>query len=129
MRRFVLAASAGSLLALSLAGPAFASHCFVPSKPDGAGNLGTVLINPQTGAPTFLDAAGNAVSRPTGGFVDVYLDLDGSGTLTAADQQVENDVFLVANHSLKPNPAQGEPASLPSVDGQDPAGPGRGVDG
>lgn len=127
--RLAIATVTGSALALSVVGTAFASHCFVTSKPDGAGNHTTVLINPQTDAPTFLDSAGNVISRPTGGFADVYIDADLSGTLTDADFQVENDVFLVANHSLKANPGQGSPAALPAVDGRDPAGPGRGVDG
>jgi hypothetical protein len=59
----------------------------------------------------------------------VYLDLDGSGTLTAPDLQVENDVFVIANHSSKLNPAQGAPSGLPAVQHGDPAGPGKGVDG
>lgn len=127
--RYAAATLAGSALAVSLCGTAFASHCFVPTKPDGAGNLTTVLINPATDAATFFDSAGDPISRPTGGFADVYIDLDGNGVVSSGDVQVENDVFLVANHSLKPNPAQGSPASLPAVDGRDPAGPGRGVDG
>ena len=60
---------------------------------------------------------------------DVYLDLDGSGTLTAADLKVENDVFVIANHSGKSNPAQGAPSVLPAIQHGDPAGPGKGVDG
>jgi hypothetical protein len=130
MRRYALAAVAGSALAISVAGTAFASHCNVPSKPAGAGTLTTVLIDPVTSAPTFLDASGNPIARPIRGFAAVYLDADRSGTLTSADFRLDpEDVFLVANHSLKANPAQGVPAALPSVDGRDPAGPGKGVDG
>lgn len=127
MRRFVFAATAGSVLAVTIASTAFASHCFPTSKPDGAGQQLVVLIDPVTGAPTFIGT--NAAGRVTGGFADVYIDLDRSGTLTAGDLQVENDVFVVANHSNKANPAQGAPAALPAVDGRDPAGPGKGVDG
>jgi hypothetical protein len=129
MRRLAAATAAGSVLALAISGTAFASHCFVPTKPEGAGVHTTVLINVATDAPTFFDASGNQIDRPTGGFADVYLDLDFNGVLSAGDVQVENDVFLVANHSLKANPAQGQPAALPAVDGHDPAGAGRGVDG
>jgi hypothetical protein len=125
--RLGLSFVAGSILAIFVAGTAFAAHCNVPSKPDGAGQTIVVLINPVTGAPTFLGT--NAADRLTGGFADVYLDLDGSGTLTAADLQVENDVFLISNHSGKPNPAQGFPGVLPAVQNGDPAGPGKGVDG
>lgn len=126
-RQLALSAVAGSMLATLVAGTALGAHCFPVNKPDGAGQHLVVLINPATGAPTFIGA--NAADRVTGGFADVYLDLDGSGTLTAADLQVENDVFVIANHSGKFNPAQGAPAVLPSVQNGDPAGPGKGVDG
>jgi hypothetical protein len=125
--RLGLSIAAGSILAITVASNVFAAHCFPVNKPDGAGQQLIVLINPATGAPTFLGT--NAAGRLTGGFADVYLDLDGSGTLTDADLQVENDVFLIANHSGKPNPAQGAPSVLPAVQDGDPAGPGKGVDG
>jgi hypothetical protein len=126
VRRFVFAVAAGSILAVTIASTAFAAHCFPANKPDGAGQQLVVLIDPVTGAPTFIGT--NAAGRLTGGFADVYIDLDRSGTLTAGDLQVENDVFVVANHSDHANPAQGTPAALPAVDGRDPAGPGKGVD-
>lgn len=126
-RQLGLGVAAGSILAISVASTAFAAHCFPANKPDGAGQHLVVLINPATGAPTFIGT--NAADRLTGGFADVYLDLDGSGTLTAGDLQIENDVFVIANHSGKRNPAQGAPAVLPSVQNGDPAGPGKGVDG
>ena len=63
-----------------------------------------------------------------GGFADVYIDEDNSGTLSAGDIQVEDDVFLVANHSGKANPASGSPAILPPIlAGSDPGGDGHGV--
>jgi hypothetical protein len=126
-RKLGLSVVAGSILAMLVASTAFAAHCFPVNKPDDAGQKIVVLINPATGAPTFLGT--NAAGRLTGGFADVYLDLDGSGTLTSADLKVENDVFLIANHSGKPNPAQGFPSVLPAVQNGDPAGPGKGVDG
>ena len=125
-KRVGLSIAAGSVLAITVASNVFAAHCFPANKPDGAGQHLVVLINPATGAPTFLGT--NAAGRLTGGFADVYLDLDGSGTLTDADLQVENDVFVIANHSGKPNPAQGAPSVLPAVHDADPAGPGKGVD-
>ncbi|HEV8545787.1 MAG TPA: hypothetical protein VGQ64_05810 [Candidatus Limnocylindrales bacterium] len=127
MRRIGLGVAAGLLLTLTVASTAFAAHCFPVSKPDGAGQKLIVLVNPATGSATFIGT--NAAGRVTGGFADVYLDLDGSGTLTDADLQVEDDVFVIANHSGKLNPAQGGPAVLPSVQNGDPAGPGKGVDG
>ena len=129
MRRLALSFAVGSILAISVAGTAFAAHCFPVNKPDGAGQHIIVLVNPAnpTAVPVFIGT--NAADRLTGGFADVYLDLDGSGTLTAADLKVENDVFVIANHSGKFNPAQGGPAVLPAVQHGDPAGPGKGVDG
>jgi hypothetical protein len=126
-RQLGLSVAAGSILAISVASTAFASHCFPVNKPDGAGQKLTVLIT-ATG-PVFVGT--NAAGRLTGGFADVYLDLDGSGTLTAGDLQVENDVFVIANHSGKINvqSVDGGPAVLPSIQNGDPAGPGKGVDG
>jgi len=70
----------------------------------------------------------NAGGRLPGGFADVYIDADDSGTLTEADIQIEDDIFLISNHSHKANPAQGAPAILPPVlNGADPGGDGRGV--
>jgi hypothetical protein len=128
-RQLGLSVVAGSILAMFVASTAFAAHCFPVNKPDGAGQKIVVLLNPAdpTAQPTFIGT--NAAGRLTGGFADVYLDLDGSGTLTSADLKVENDVFLIANHSGKPNPAQGFPSVLPAVQNGDPAGPGKGVDG
>jgi hypothetical protein len=126
MRRVLI--SLGSALALTfvIAGSAFAAHCVNESKPDGAGVHGTVLVNPATGEASFIGA--NPAGKLPGGFADVYLDLDGSGTLSDADLQIEDDIFLISNHSHKVNPAQGAPAILPPVlDGRDPGGDGRGV--
>ena len=123
MRRLLI--SLGSALALTfvIAGSAFAAHCVNQSKPEGAGVRGTVIINAETGEVSFVGA--NAGGRLPGGFADVYLDFDGDGI---GDQQVENGIFLISNHSHKANPAQGVPAVLPQVGrGADPGGDGRGV--
>ena len=70
----------------------------------------------------------NAADRLMGGFTDVYIDVDSSGTLSAGDVQLEDDVFLAANHSDHANPAQGVPAILPPIlAGADPGGHGHGV--
>jgi hypothetical protein len=126
-RQLGLSVAAGSILAISVASTAFASHCFPVNKPDGAGQKLTVLIT--TTGPIFIGT--NTAGRLTGGFADVYLDLDGSGTLTAGDFLAENDVFVIANHSGKPNvqSVNGGPAVLPAIQNGDPAGPGKGVDG
>jgi hypothetical protein len=127
-KRLGLSVGVGSILALSVASSAFASHCSPVSKPNGAGQQLIVLIDPVTHTATFQGT--NAAGRLTGGFADVYLDLDRSGTLTAGDIQLENDVFVIAGHSGKFNPAQGAPAVIPPIlNGRDPAGPGKGIDG
>jgi hypothetical protein len=126
MRRFIVSLASAGVLTVALAGTALGAHCVNESKPDGAGVRGTVLINPATGAVTFIGA--NAAGRLPGGFADVYLDLDGSGTVSEGDLRVENDTFLVANHSHKHNPAQGTPAVLPPVLAEaDPGGEGKGI--
>jgi hypothetical protein len=126
MRRLLI--SLGSALALTfvIAGSAFAAHCVNESKSEGAGVHGAVLLDPVTFEATFVGL--NSGGKLPGGFADVYIDADDSGTLTEADIQIEDDIFLISNHSHKPNPAQGAPAVLPPVlNGADPGGDGRGV--
>ena len=126
MRRVLLSLATATLLSLVLVGTAFGAHCINESKPDGAGVRGAILLDPVT----FEDTAEgvNAGGVLPGGFADVYLDMDGSGTVTAGDIQIEDDIFLVANHSHKDNPAQGIPSVLPPIlDGRDPGGEGHGV--
>jgi hypothetical protein len=126
MRRIVSSLLAATVLTLVLAGTALGAHCVNESKQPGAGNHVTVLINPVTEQASFIGA--NAAGRVTGGFADVYIDADLSGTLTAPDVQIEDDIFLVANHSGKLNPAQGAPSILPPIlAGSDPGGDGHGV--
>jgi hypothetical protein len=110
MRRVISSlAGATALLALT-AGAALGAHCVNQSKPEGAGVRGSVIINVETGATTFVGV--NPGGKLPGGFADVYLDFNGDGI---GDQQVENDIFLISNHSHKANPAQGSPAVLPSA--------------
>lgn len=126
MRRVLI--SLGSALALTfvIAGSAFAAHCTNESKRDGAGVQGAVLLDPDTFEASFEGA--NKAGRLPGGFADVYIDFDKSGTVSEGDLQVEDDIFLISNHSHKLNPAQGAPGILPPVgDGRDPGGDGRGV--
>lgn len=132
MRRVFISLASGALLAVLVAGTALGAECVNGSKPDGAGQKTVVLITsffPEE--EIFL--GGNAAGRLPGGFIDVYFDADQSGTLTEEDLLLINDTFLVANHSGKENPAQTDPilghAALPPVlRGNDPGGPGRGVD-
>jgi hypothetical protein len=123
---FFFRSQTAGLLSLTVAGTAFGAHCINESKPEGAGVQGVVLLDPVTFEATFEGA--NPGGRLPGGFADVYIDADDSGTLTAADIQVEDDIFLVANHSHKANPAQGEPAILPPILAEsDPGGEGHGI--
>ena len=131
MRRILISFASAGLLTLALAGTAFGAHCVNESKQAGAGAGAVVLLDPVTFEATFEGT--NAAGRLTGGFADVYIDADDSGTLTAGDIQLEDDVFLVANHSGKLNPAQGEPAILPPIldfldpEWRDPGGDGHGI--
>jgi hypothetical protein len=126
MRRLLISLGSALALTFAIAGSAFAAHCVNESKPDGAGVHGTVLLDPVTFEATFVGE--NSGGRLPGGFADVYIDADDSGTLTDADIQIEDDIFLISNHSHKLNPAQGAPGILPPVlNGADPGGDGRGV--
>lgn len=118
-RAFLLASG----LLLLAVGPVLGADCVNESKADGAGQKVDVIINATTGEVSFTGT--NAAGRLTGGFADVWLDVDGNGT---GDVQLVDDTFLVANHSLKPNPAQGTPSVLPPIlSGEDPGGPGHGL--
>jgi hypothetical protein len=111
-----VAVAAGVFL-LAGGGEALAAHCFPANKPDGAGNIGDVIVNLATGQVTEPTNPGG---RTAGGFADVWLDTNGDG---AGDIQVANDVFVLNNG--KPsvgNPALGEPAALP--EGARNSGPG-----
>ena len=126
MRRVLISLGSAGLLTLAVAGTAFAAHCVNESKQAGAGVHGTVLLDPVTFEATFVGL--NAGGKLPGGFADVYIDADDSGTLTEADIQGEDDIFLISNHSHKLNPAQGAPAILPNIGaGMDPGGDGHGV--
>ena len=123
MRRVLFSLGSATLLTVVLAGTALGAHCVNESKPEGAGVHVVVLLDPDdpTAPPAFEGA--NAAGRLPGGFADVYIDTDRSG-----DVQEEDDVVLIANHSGKANPAQGEPAILPPIlAGEDPGGDGHGV--
>ena len=128
MRQFLLAVPAAMLLSLVVAGSVLATHCGVDNKPDGAGQRVVILVNPVTEAVTPL-AGVNAAGRFTGGFVDVYLDFDQSGTISAGDGKI-NDTLLVSLHSGRAAPGQdaGDLPAIPAIlRGMDPAGSDHGV--
>ncbi len=115
------AALAASALSVIVAGQALAAECINASKKADAGQKVTVLVDVATDEVSFTGA--NAAGRLPGGFADVWLDFDGDGT---GDLKVLDDTFIVRNHSFRD---VGEPFVLPPiVNGNDPAGPGRGVD-
>lgn len=116
MRRFVTSFLAAITLLAITAGAALGAHCKNESKADGAGVRGTVIINVLTDEVSFIGA--NAAGRLPGGFADVWLDFNGDGI---GDQQVEEEIFLISNHSHRDNPAQGVPGVLPSA-AHDPGG-------
>lgn len=126
MRRILISFGSAGVLTLALAGTALGAHCANESKQPDAGQHVVVLLDPVTFAATFEGT--NAAGRLTGGFADLYLDADNSGTLSAGDVLLDSDVFLAANHSDHANPAQGVPAILPPIlAGADPGGDGHGV--
>ena len=128
MRRTFLALPAALLLSLLIAGSALATHCGNNSKPDGAGQHVVLVVNPGTGA--IISASGlNKNDRLRGGFVDVYLDLDGSQTASAGDCVI-NDTYIISEHSGGASTGQndGGLAVVPPVlRGDDPGGSESGV--
>ena len=127
MRRSFIAIPAAMLLSLAVAGSVLATHCGVDNKPDGAGQHVVILVG-LGGSVTPL-AGVNAAGKFTGGFVDVYLDFDGSGDISTGDGKI-NDTFLISFHSGHAAPGQDE-GGLPVIPailrGYDPAGPDHGV--
>jgi hypothetical protein len=106
----VLLAATLSLLWSSVASAAF---CVVAKKADGAGTVGWVLLDTDF---EFVDTnlAPNPGGQIAGGFVDIYMDINGSGT-PEPFELIINDTFLLPS-------ALGDPAELPH--GAHNAGPG-----
>jgi hypothetical protein len=128
MRRSFLAVPLALLLSVLVAGTAFATHCGNENKQAGAGQLQTILVNPATGAFTFLEG-GNAAGKFRGAFLDVYLDFDFSGDVSTGDGFID-DTYILSLHSGRAAPGQddGGLSVIPSIlRGTDPAGPGKGV--
>jgi len=128
MRRSFLAVPLALLLSLLVAGTAFATHCGNESKKSGAGQHQTILVNPDTGAFSFLEG-GNAAGKFRGAFLDVYLDFDSSGDVSSGDGFID-DTYIISLHSGRAAPGQddGGLSVIPSIlRGTDPAGPGKGV--
>ena len=106
------------LILVSGGGLVSASECVVVPKPDGAGNIGDVVVNVCTGESTLPTNPGG---KTKGGFVDVYLDVDCDGT---GDVLLINDTFLLPSSTA----LDGIPAPhLPEV-AMNAAGPGKGID-
>jgi hypothetical protein len=129
VRRSLLALPLALLLSLLVAGTAFATHCGNESKQAGAGQLQTILVNPASGAFTFLEG-GNAAGKFRGAFLDVYLDFDFSGDVSSGDGFID-DTYIISLHSGRAAPGQDAGDGLPAIPsilrGTDPSGPGRGV--
>jgi len=115
--RLALAILFTGVLLVATVGTALGAVCINTSKPDGAGNFGDVVINTTTGEVTLPTNPGG---QSAGGFVDVWLDLDGDGT---ADVKIIDDTFFLNNGQPSVgNPALGVPAELP--EGAHNSGPG-----
>ena len=128
MRRSLVAVPVAALLSLAVAGSALATHCGNASKPDGAGQQVVLLVGLDDSVTTL--AGGNANGKWKGAFADVYIDLDGSGTISSGDLKI-NDTYLLSMHGGAASPGQdgGDGlAVLPSILGSnDPAGAARGA--
>ena len=124
MLRRLMALPAAVLLSLVVVGTAFATHCGNTSKPDGAGQHVVILVNPVTEEVTPI-AGFNANGKFTGGFADVYIDLNLDGVISSGDLKI-NDTYLLSQHSGTASPGQDDGdglAVLPNIiRGDDPAG-------
>ena len=78
--------------------------------------------------PVRRSRRGTTPERYVGGFIDVYLDFDQSGTDSAGDGKI-NDTFLISSTADTPHPGRtgGLPAIPAILDGSDPAGADHGV--
>lgn len=128
MRRSLLAVPAAGLLTLAVAGSALATHCGNASKPDGAGQQVVLLVGLDDSVTTLEGA--NAAGKWQGAFADVYIDFDGSGTISSGDLKI-NDTYLASMHRGAASPGQDEGeglAVIPAIFGsKDPAGELRGM--
>ena len=111
-------------LSIVVAGTALGAHCANESKPVGAGHHATLTINGITGAETFSGL--NAAGRITGGFIQIWIDVDGNG----AGDVLACEAFLISNHANRPAPGQDEGGFgvlPPIIRGMDPGGADAGL--
>jgi len=128
MHRRYLAFPAAIAMTLVFAGTALATHCGNDSKPDGAGQHVVILVDPVTEAITPI-AGFNSAGKFTGGFADVYIDLNMDGEISSGDLKI-NDTYLLSMHGQGAAPGQDSfgLAVLPNIlRGDDPAGAARGA--
>ena len=128
MRRPFIALPTALLLSVILAGTALATHCGNSSKVDGAGQKVRIVVDLATEEIVYADGL-NANSRLRGGFVDVYLDLDGDSLPSAGDCVID-DTFIISEHRGGTSPGQddGGLAVIPSIIRfADPGGSAHGV--
>lgn len=93
MRRILFVGAVTAAFIAVTAVPAFAAHCINHSKPDDKGNHTNVIVDAATEEVTIVSTGnGNA----SGGFADVWLDLDGDGL---GDVLLDEDVMIGKNHS------------------------------
>lgn len=95
---FVAVVSAG--LVVFLAGQALATVCINVSKKDGAGNVGDVILSGIDFS--VLQDPTNPGGQLSGGFADVYIDLDGNLATTGDRVQILDEAFnLSIKHSIE----------------------------
>lgn len=86
MKRVLFLTVVSGGLVLLLAGQALATVCINVSKKDGAGNVGDVIISAVDGS--VLQDPTNPGGQVSGGFADVYIDVDGDLATTGDRIQV-----------------------------------------
>ena len=86
--RVLVAGLFAGLLFVGTVAPVLAHVCINANKPDGAGNIGDVVINGLTGEVSLPTNPGG---QEAGGFADVYLDFNGDGV---GDILLVDDTFV-----------------------------------
>lgn len=99
MKKVLFVAALSVALVLVMAGTAIATVCINVSKSDGAGNMGDVIVSGVTGEELVVPT--NPGGQLAGGFVDVYVDLDGNLATDGDRIQVLDETFILnVKHAL-----------------------------
>jgi hypothetical protein len=110
-----------TVVALMLfSGTAYAHYCTNVSKRDGAGNVGVLFADVSSGdfelVPELTTVKLNRQGQITGGFMDIYVDLDGDGSEDLVFADVYAHTGLPAKALLAAGCGQATETNVPFFD-------------